>query len=301
MKKNLPLIPTETSPADFERIAEEKYNIKYDTKTVSGKEIRLRTISDVSGDGVGAGDAKAKVKMHLNTMIAATDCLLSAKKDPGCITTDRYFESTADLLRPYLDAQKGHLINPNDYGIFTKLTEYWTDQFHTDLDTLNCLKPTSEPKVTEYIPQIVSFVKKVVEKNFAYQTADGSVYFDITAFETAGNNYARLKPENRGDKDLQADGEGALTAKTNNKKSDADFALWKSSKPGEPSWPSPWGKGRPGWHIECSVMASEVIGSRIDIHSGGIDLAFPHHDNELAQSEAYWVGESTDTSGKHKT
>jgi cysteinyl-tRNA synthetase len=115
------------------------------------------------------------------------------------------------------------------------------------------------------------------------------VYFDIENFEkTQGNHYARLEPWNRNDKDLQADGEGALTKKSSEKRGDADFALWKSSKPGEPSWKSPWGQGRPGWHIECSAMASSVLGSRIDIHSGGIDLCFPHHDNELAQSEGYW-------------
>lgn len=101
--------------------------------------------------------------------------------------------------------------------------------------------------------------------------------------------YARLEPWNRNDKELQQDGEGSLsTKKTGFKKSGADFALWKASKPGEPSWPSPWGEGRPGWHIECSAMASDVLGKHMDIHSGGIDLAFPHHDNELAQSEAYW-------------
>lgn len=115
-----------------------------------------------------------------------------------------------------------------------------------------------------------------------------SVYFDIKAFEAANNSYARLEPWNRNDTDLLADGEGALSKDATGKRSTADFALWKASKPGEPSWPSPWGAGRPGWHIECSAMASDKLGKQFDIHSGGIDLAFPHHDNEIAQSEAYW-------------
>ena len=118
-----------------------------------------------------------------------------------------------------------------------------------------------------------------------------SVYFDIKAFEAANNSYARLEPWNRNDAELLADGEGALSKDATGKRSAADFALWKASKAGEPSWTSPWGDGRPGWHIECSAMASEKLGKQFDIHSGGIDLAFPHHDNELAQSEAYWNNE----------
>lgn len=139
-----------------------------------------------------------------------------------------------------------------------------------------------------YGPQIVDFVKRIQDNGFAYEH-ESSVYYDIGAWEKAGGSYARLKPENRNDEELQADGEGSLSVKkTGFKRSGADFALWKASRPGEPSWPSPWGEGRPGWHIECSAMASDVLGHHFDIHSGGIDLAFPHHDNELAQSEAHF-------------
>lgn len=168
-----------------------------------------------------------------------------------------------------------------------------------DVRALNCLDPDVVTRVTDYGQQIVDFVSKIEKNKFAYATSDGSVYFDINAFEKAGNKYARLEPWNVGNKELQAEGEGALIEKTSEKRSEADFALWKSSKPGEPSWPSPWGNGRPGWHIECSAMASDVIGPKIDIHSGGIDLAFPHHDNELAQSEAYWVS-SDHSHGPHQ-
>jgi cysteinyl-tRNA synthetase len=143
-----------------------------------------------------------------------------------------------------------------------------------------------------------------VKNGYAYE-AEGSVYFDTAAFDGKNNHvYARLEPWSKGNKELieEAEGErcmsfpilprltrslGALTTSTGSRKPASDFALWKASKPGEPSWPSPWGEGRPGWHIECSVMASAVLGAEMDIHSGGVDLAFPHHDNELAQSEAY--------------
>jgi cysteinyl-tRNA synthetase len=116
--------------------------------------------------------------------------------------------------------------------------------------------------------------------------ADGSVYFDAVAFNNSPNHYyAKLEPWSASNLELIAEGEGSLSTGLDGKRNASDFALWKKSKPGEPFWDSPWGSGRPGWHIECSVMASEVAGHKLDIHSGGIDLAFPHHDNEIAQSE----------------
>lgn len=124
--------------------------------------------------------------------------------------------------------------------------------------------------------------KKIVVNGFAYATPDGSVYFDIDAVEKAGNSYARLEPWSKNNSALQADGEGSLSKMAPMKWSKNHFAMWKASKPGEPAWPSPWGPGRPGWHIECSAMASEAIGNTVDIHSGGVDLRFPHHDNELS-------------------
>lgn len=158
-----------------------------------------------------------------------------------------------------------------------------------DMRDLNVLDPDGLTRVTEYGSEIAEFVERIVKNKFGYVTEDGSVYFDINAFEEAGYPYARLSPWSRSDNKLLAEGEGALINKASDKRSASDFALWKSSKPGEPSWSSAWGKGRPGWHIECSAMASSKLGQQMDIHSGGIDLAFPHHDNELAQSEAYWA------------
>lgn len=145
------------------------------------------------------------------------------------------------------------------------------------------LDPDVLTRATEYIPQMIAFVQRIVDKGFAYPVDDGSVYFDISAFEAAGHSYSILEPWNRNNAALRADGEGSLANKSAVKRNEADFALWKSSRPGEPAWPSPWSEngGRPGWHIECSCMASDVLGGAIDLHSGGEDLRWPHHDNEV--------------------
>ena len=172
-----------------------------------------------------------------------------------------------------------------DHTIFRTLSAYWEDQFFKDMRRLRVRDPDTLTRVTEYVPEIVQFVEGIVRNGFGY-AVDGSVYFDTRAFDRADEHvYAKLAPWSKGDLELLEEGEGALGATTTGRRSPADFALWKASKPGEPEWPSPWGPGRPGWHIECSVMASAIFGESMDIHSGGIDLAFPHHDNELAQSE----------------
>jgi cysteinyl-tRNA synthetase len=237
--------------------------------------------------GVKPGDAEAKIKMHINTSRAAARALT---EDPRYLTPHEFYARVNDPMCNMLDERGKETIKGDDHAVFTKLTREYEDRFFKDMHDLNVLDPDELVRVTEYGKEIADFVKRIVDNKFAYKADDGSVYFDIKAFEAAGYPYARLKPESRGDQELQADGEGALSQKTSGKKSDADFALWKASKVGEPSWASEWGPGRPGWHIECSAMASERLGKRMDIHSGGIDLAFPHHDNELAQSEAFWEG-----------
>ncbi|KAI1376650.1 tRNA synthetases class I (C) catalytic domain-containing protein [Hypoxylon crocopeplum] len=231
----------------------------------------------LTGEGK-PGDAEAKLRMHISNMTSAV----------VAINRNGVFNGGADeILLPYLDSLYKETIDTSDQSIFTDLTRFMEGEFTDDMDALNVLRPDVVTRVTEYVPQIAKFVERIVEKGFAYE-AEGSVYFDITSFEKAGNTYARLRPENRNDKALQEEGEGSLSKGLGGKRGAGDFALWKKSKPGEPYWPSKWGNGRPGWHIECSVMASDVLGSRMDLHSGGIDLAFPHHDNELAQSEAYF-------------
>ncbi|KAI0378621.1 tRNA synthetases class I (C) catalytic domain-containing protein [Hypomontagnella monticulosa] len=230
----------------------------------------------LAGEGK-PGDAEAKLKMHISNMTLAVIA----------INGNQVFKGADEILLPYLDSLYKETIDTSDQSIFTDLTRFMEGEFTDDMDALNVLRPDVVTRVTEYVPQIAKFVERIVEKGFAYE-AEGSVYFDIGAFEKGGNTYARLRPDSRNDKALQEEGEGSLSKSLGGKKGAGDFALWKKSKPGEPYWPSKWGNGRPGWHIECSVMASDVLGSRMDLHSGGIDLAFPHHDNELAQSEAYF-------------
>lgn len=191
-----------------------------------------------------------------------------------------------DPISQYLDLKYGKDVTDN--YIFSDLPRYWESEFHNDMDALNVLKPNVLTRVSEYVPEIIEFIEKIIKNGLAYES-NGSVYFDVTEFDIKPNHfYAKLVPEAYGDTKALQEGEGDLCADTKEKKSPTDFALWKASKGGEPWWNSPWGKGRPGWHIECSVMASVILGSELDIHTGGVDLKFPHHDNELAQAEAYF-------------
>ncbi|ETP41613.1 cysteine-tRNA ligase [Phytophthora nicotianae P10297] len=173
-----------------------------------------------------------------------------------------------------------------------ELSKFWEKSFLEDMAALNIKTPTVITRVSEYVPEVVEFVEGIIKNGFAYES-NGSVYFDTAAFgRSKGKAYGKLLPENVGQSELLAEGEGALSAGQSDKRNASDFVLWKKSKSGEPFWPSPWGEGRPGWHIECSAMASDALkhlaGGKIDVHSGGIDLRFPHHDNEIAQSEAYF-------------
>ncbi|KAF2858568.1 hypothetical protein K470DRAFT_272319 [Piedraia hortae CBS 480.64] len=273
--KNLPLIEN-SEPTNFE----ERANVAYGhVKEGLGLDKKSPP-----------GDAEAKVKMHLRTAEAAARALNQSES-----SLESFSRDASGVLLPYIDAKEKHTVSGDDHGIFTALTKRYEQRFFEDMDSLNVRRPDKITRVTEYGPQIVDFVKQIESHGFAYEH-QGSVYYDTTAWESSGGAYARLEPANRNNKELQQDGEGSLAAKTTGfKRSGADFALWKASKEGEPSWESHWGKGRPGWHIECSAMASDVLGKQLDIHSGGIDLAFPHHDNELAQSEAYWASTGSES------
>ncbi|RHZ49079.1 cysteine--tRNA ligase [Aspergillus thermomutatus] len=278
LKKNLPLLAPELPPAQYHEEVEKVYATVLNGGPLPGNE--------------KAGDDEAKVKMHIKTVASAAKVIAQAEGLNQATApkgfAESFYTNAQDLLLQYLDSLKGSSINADDHSIFTKLTKKYEERFMKDMRDLNVLDPDELTRVTEYGAEIADFVEKIVENKFGYVTDDGSVYFDITAFENAGHPYARLEPWSRSDNKLLAEGEGALTKKTTDKRSASDFALWKASKPGEPSWTSSWGRGRPGWHIECSAMASAKLGKQMDIHSGGVDLAFPHHDNELAQSEAYW-------------
>ncbi|XP_074086922.1 cysteine--tRNA ligase, cytoplasmic isoform X2 [Macrotis lagotis] len=198
-------------------------------------------------------------------------------------------EKAKDLLSDWLDSLLGSQVTDN--SIFSELPQFWEAEFHKDMAALNVLPPDVLTRVSEYVPEIIRFVQKIVDNGYGY-VSNGSVYFDTLKFDSSErHSYAKLVPEAVGDQKALQEGEGDLSIsadRLSEKRSPNDFALWKASKPGEPSWECPWGKGRPGWHIECSAMAGTILGPSMDIHGGGFDLRFPHHDNELAQSEAYF-------------
>ena len=156
------------------------------------------------------------------------------------------------------------------------LTKRTIDYFHDDADYVGALQPNVEPKATDHILEMIDIIEKLIEKNHAYE-ADGNVLFAVNTFD----NYGNLSGKSL--EDLIA---GARVEVADYKKNPADFILWKPSKANEPGWDSPWGKGRPGWHIECSAMSEKYLGQSFDIHGGGQDLTFPHHENEIAQSES---------------
>jgi cysteinyl-tRNA synthetase len=227
------------------------------------------------------------------------------------------FNLAKTVLAEKLDREKGHLIT--DHDVFNSHSRYYENEFMSDMDALGIRRPDVLTRVTEYIPQIITFISKIITNNMAY-VSNGSVYLSLDAFQDAGHNYRKCKPAGGGGAGgtstssttsttsaaEMAEGEGALSSPAMNgeKRNPNDFVLWKSSKAGEPAWESPFGPGRPGWHIECSVVAGDILGENIDIHSGGEDLKFPHHDNELAQSEAcfgcgQWVNYFTHTGHLH--
>ncbi len=168
------------------------------------------------------------------------------------------------------------------------LTERFIAAMHEDERALAVLPPDLEPRATASLDAIIEMIRKLEAKGFTYRSADGDVYYAINRFPEYGKLSGRRVEDQRA---------GARVEVSEAKEEAADFVLWKAAKPGEPSWPSPWGEGRPGWHIECSAMSTSCLGEHFDIHGGGIDLKFPHHENEIAQSEAatgrkyvnYWM------------
>ena len=168
-----------------------------------------------------------------------------------------------------------------------KLAERYIDEYFEDADTLNILRADIHPRASQHIEDIIKTIEKLIDKGFAYEV-DGDVFYRVKAFKEYG------KLSGRSVEDMLS---GARVEVDERKEEAVDFALWKAAKPGEPFWDSPWGQGRPGWHIECSVMATKYLGDTIDIHGGGSDLIFPHHENEIAQAEAltdkpfvrYWM------------
>ena len=209
-----------------------------------------------------------------------------------------------DILRRWLLAQGYDValvrnVTDIDDKILTKAAENnrpwweWVSTYEREFtkayNTLGVLPPSVEPRATGFVTQMVDYMQRLIDAGFAYP-ADGSVYFDVAAWTKAeGSDYGSLSG-NKVEEMEQGEGEDSA------KRGPQDFALWKAAKPGEPSWPTPWGDGRPGWHLECSAMSTYYLGSNFDIHCGGLDLQFPHHENEIAQSHAagdkfanYWM------------
>jgi cysteinyl-tRNA synthetase len=215
-----------------------------------------------------------------------------------------------DLVRRYLEFknfQVTHVMNITDIEdkiikavrenktTLREFTGKYETAFFDDLKTLNCLSPHQTPRATEHIPEIISLIEKLIARGIAYRASDGSVYFSIEKYRGCGCNYGQLLKLNS---DEMRAGE-RVKSDEYAKESVADFALWKSRSPddGEIFWPSPFGEGRPGWHIECSAMSMKILGASFDLHLGGEDLIFPHHEDEIAQSEGatqkpfvkYWL------------
>jgi cysteinyl-tRNA synthetase len=181
------------------------------------------------------------------------------------------------FVQNFTDIDDKMIKRANEEGITVKeLGDRFIEEYFKDADALNIKRADVHPRATEHIDDIIEFIKVLIEKGYAY-VVDGDVYFSAKSFP----RYGKLSGQNL--EELEA---GARVEPGEKKRDPMDFALWKAKKPGEPAWPSPWGEGRPGWHIECSVMAIKHLGETIDIHGGGPDLIFPHHENEIAQSEA---------------
>ena len=206
-------------------------------------------------------------------------------------TLRRYLEYCGykvEFVQNFTDIDDKMINRANKENItVSELADRFINEYYMDAKGLNVKKATVHPRATENIDAIIELVKTLIEKGYAYE-ADGDVYFSTKSFK----GYGKLSHQPL--EDLEA---GARVEVGDKKKDPMDFALWKAQKPGEPAWESPWGLGRPGWHIECSAMAMRYLGKTIDIHGGGQDLIFPHHENEIAQSEAandqpfahYWI------------
>ena len=207
-------------------------------------------------------------------------------------TLRRYLEHRGyqvKFIQNFTDIDDKLIRKANEEGCTVQeIADRYIQEYYVDADALGVERATCNPRATEHVQQIIDLVQTLIDKGHAYATDNGDVYFSVRSFP----GYGKLSGQSIDD--LES---GARIDPTEQKRDPLDFALWKGAKPGEPAWPTPWGMGRPGWHIECSAMSMELLGPTFDIHAGGQDLIFPHHENEIAQSEAatgkpfarYWM------------
>jgi cysteinyl-tRNA synthetase len=236
---------------------------------------------------------KEKVKMYVCGMTVYDLCHLGhARVLVVFDLINRWFMAhgyEVTYVRNITDIDDKIIARANEQKItIGELTQKYIDEMNQDIGALNVLNPSYEPRATQHIDGMIKMISSLIDKGFAYQAENNDVYYSVQKFEgygkLSGKSLKELKAGNRVEIDHA-------------KENSFDFVLWKSAKTNEPSWGSPWGRGRPGWHIECSVMSNEILGQHFDIHGGGQDLQFPHHENEIAQSEAandcqmanYWI------------
>ncbi len=228
-------------------------------KPINLDKISLYACGPTVYDNPHVGNARSLVVF--DTLFRVLQLLYGSKKV-------YYVRNITDVDDKIIEASKNKNKSIND------ITQEVTKIFHQNCESLNCLKPSKEPKATEHIEEMIEMTSSLIEKNFAYVNK-GHVYFSVSSFK----NYGKLSNKNL--EELKA---GSRVEISNLKKNPMDFVLWKPSVEKDPGWKSPWGRGRPGWHLECSVMSEKYLGKNFDIHGGGLDLIFPHHENEIAQS-----------------
>ncbi len=234
-----------------------------------------------------------KVKMYVCGITAYDYCHIGHAR--SCVVFDvlvrylRYLGYDVNFVRNFTDVDDKIIKRAEEEGLDPdQVAEKYIEAFYRDMDELNVLKADVEPRATRHIDEMIRLTRSLLDKGFAYITSGGDIYFRVRKMP----HYGQLSGRNI--EELQS---GSRIAPDEEKEDPLDFALWKAAKPGEPSWDSPWGAGRPGWHLECTAMSEKYLGIPFDIHGGGQDLAFPHHENEKAQSEAafdrefvkYWV------------
>lgn len=220
------------------------------------------------------------IKMYVCGVTVYDDCHLGHARTYSAIDNIirylRYCKNNVIVVRNITDIDDKIIKRAQEKNTaITEITEQFTKRMREDFSVLGLLEPEVEPRATQYIPHMINLIERIIEKKLAYVGKNGDVYFDVRNFP----HYGCLSHH-----DIDELESGARVEVSEVKKDPLDFVLWKLAKPGEPAWESPWGAGRPGWHIECSAMAMDLLGETFDIHAGGRDLIFPHHENEIAQS-----------------